>query len=142
MHKTILIVTIVLFTGSSGLLAQKKLVWPVLQMTTYTSNNETGALKPKFPAVLTSQFENQEVTISGYLIPIDVVEKRYALSKNPFSACFFCGNAGPETVIELQFKDAPGRFATDKYVVIKGILRLNRQGSELFFTLKNAVFYG
>lgn len=142
MHKYLLSIFTFLLLSANGLFAQKKLVWQVLEMTTYQTNSQTGAMEPQFPMVLTSQFENQEVAISGYLIPIDVAEKRYALSKNPFSSCFFCGNAGPETVIELQFKEEPGRFATDKYVVLKGLLRLNRKGSKLFYTLQNAQFHG
>lgn len=142
MHKYLFTIAMIFLTCLSELHAQKKLVWPVLGMTTYSTNTQTGALEPHFPAVLSSQFENQEVTISGYLIPIDVADKRYALSKNPFSSCFFCGNAGPETVIELQFKEEPGRFATDKYVMMKGILQLNRKGSKLFYTLQNAQFHG
>jgi len=131
------------FLGLSGHLpAQKSLVWQVLSLTTYQTHPESGELIPNFPAVLVRQYEGQEVSISGYLIPIDVAEKRYALSQNPYSACFFCGNAGPETVMELEFKEEPGRFATDQYVVLKGTLKLNRRGSRLFFSLVNAEFHG
>lgn len=127
---------------SLSMMGQKSLVWPVLGMTTYNEDRETGMLKPKFPPTLVSQYEGEEVIISGYLIPIDVEAKQYALSKNPFSSCFFCGNAGPETVVELRFAKDPGRFATDKFLPIKGILQLNRYGSSLFFTLKNAEVAG
>ena len=112
-------------------------------MTTYTNDFEAGGtLIPKFPPILESQYEGQEVTISGYLIPIDVEANTYALSKNPFTSCFFCGNAGPETVIELKFDKSPGRFATDTYVMIKGVLKLNRHGNALFFTLTHASLHG
>jgi hypothetical protein len=121
---------------------QKTLVWPVLSMTTYNENPTTGQLEPEFPSVLVSQYEGQEVLVTGYLIPVDVEANRYALSKNPFASCFFCGNAGPETVVELKFAEDPGRFATDKYLPIKGTLILNRKGSQLFFTLKNAQVAG
>ena len=141
MHRFLLSLTICI-TVTAALQAQKSLVWPVLTMTTYNEDPMTGKLVPKFPAVLVSQFEGQEVVVSGYLIPVDVEAKRYALSKNPFSSCFFCGNAGPETVIELKFANDPGRFATDKYLPISGELQLNRNGSELFFTLKNAKVAG
>ncbi|MDZ7845758.1 MAG: hypothetical protein U5L96_02695 [Owenweeksia sp.] len=97
---------------------------------------------PKFPAVLQTQFENREVAIAGYLIPIDIEAQKYALSKNPFTSCFFCGGAGPETVIELRFAEPPGRFATDEYLMIKGNLHLNRSGSGLFFILNDAEIHG
>ena len=125
--------------------AQKPLVWEVLGMTTYTNNfddAEGGQTIPNFPPVLITQFEGEEVAISGYLIPVDVAANTYALSKNPFTACFFCGNAGPETVIELKFDKSPGRFATDTFTMIKGILQLNRDGYGLFFTIKHASLHG
>jgi hypothetical protein len=122
--------------------AQKNLVWPVLAMTNYDQDPVSGLFNPKFPSILSSNYEGQEVIISGYLIPLDVAANTYALSKNPFSACFFCGNAGPETVVELKFKNDPGRFATDKFVPITGELRLNRNGQGLFFTIVNAQIEG
>lgn len=127
---------------SFSLLGQKNLAWPVLAMTNYEQDPMSGLYSPKFPGILEDQYEGEEVIIAGYLIPVDVEANTYALSKNPFSACFFCGNAGPETVIELKFSQDPGRFATDKYLPIKGILRLNRNGSGLFFTLENAEISG
>lgn len=123
-------------------IAQKTLAWPILAMTNYDQDPQTGTYYPKFPSILEKQFEGEEVLITGYLIPIDVEANSYALSKNPFSACFFCGNAGPETVIELRFEEDPGRFATDKYLPIVGELKLNRNGSGLFFTLQNARISG
>ncbi len=117
--------------------AQKPLVWQLLEMTTYQNDfeGESARTIPNFPSVLVSRFEGQEVTISGYLIPVDIEAKKYALSKNPLSSCFFCGGAGPETVVELNFMEEPGRFATDKYVKANGILQLNRSGYGLFYTL-------
>lgn len=123
--------------------AQKPLVWEILGLTTYTnSQEEDGSLVPNFPPLLMSQYDGEEVTISGYLVPIDVAANKYALSKNPFSSCFFCGNAGPETVIELKFEKDPGRFVTDEYLMIKGVLQLNFHGNGLFFTIKKASLHG
>jgi len=137
MHKFILSL---LLLASFGVQAQKQLVWPVLGLTTYDIHEEgiQTSYHPKFPNILVDQFEGKEVIIAGYLIPMDVEAQRYALSENPFSSCFFCGNAGPETVMELRFDEDPGRFATDKYVSVKGTLRLVRDGSGLFFILENA----
>lgn len=140
MHKYLLLAVSTLFAFT--ICAQKTLVWPVLGMTTYNEDPQTNVLIPKFPPSLVEGYEGQEVIITGYLIPVDVAANRYALSKNPFSSCFFCGNAGPETVIELQFAKDPGRFATDQYLPIQGVLQLNRRGFELFFTLKNAKIAG
>ena len=65
------------------------------------------------------------------------------ISMNPFSSCFFCGNAGPETVIELIFKDPQSKFLTDQFILVKGILRLNRYSTGgFFYTLENAENHG
>ena len=40
------------------------------------------------------------------------------------AACFFCGGAGPETIIEVYFKDTPP-FKTDQGIEITGVLELN-----------------
>lgn len=46
--------------------------------------------------------DGKEVTISGYVIPLDALGLTYALSRTSFASCFFCGQAGPETVMELR----------------------------------------
>ncbi|MEO1216182.1 MAG: DUF3299 domain-containing protein [Bacteroidota bacterium] len=67
--------------------------------------------------------ENKEVQISGYIIPIE--PQRYILSENPFSSCFFCGGAGPETVLELEMKSYDKTYFTDQYLSFKGVFKLN-----------------
>jgi hypothetical protein len=47
------------------------------------------------------------------------------LSKVPYSACFFCGGAGPESVVEVYFTDKHPRFKADQVIKVTGILRLN-----------------
>lgn len=134
-----------LLLGGLSLSGQKTLVWQLLEMTTYKIINESefkSTYVPDFPAILEAQYANQEVVIAGYLIPVDIEAQKYALSKNPFTSCFFCGGAGPETVIELRFEEPPGRFATDEFLMIKGQLRLNRSGNGLFFILENAEIHG
>lgn len=82
--------------------------------------------------------EGKEVSISGYVIPLDV--KVFALSQNPYAACFFCGAAGPETIIELQLKpEAIKRYKMDQWMTFKGILRLNDSDVRHFnYILENA----
>lgn len=66
------------------------------------------------------------VEIKGYIIPIDVEAGFYVLSANPFASCFFCGNAGPESVVELQFEDKLSKtYTTDEIATFQGRLKLN-----------------
>ncbi|MBK8042719.1 MAG: DUF3299 domain-containing protein [Haliscomenobacter sp.] len=84
-------------------------------------------------------YEGKEVHISGYVIPLDV--RVYALSKNPYAACFFCGAAGPETIVELQIgPDGAKRYKMDQWMTFKGILRLNDSDVSHFnYILEKAV---
>ena len=87
------------------------------------------------------ELEGEEVMVMGYLIPLDALGETYALSKNPFSACFFCGAAGPETVVELRVKaEYVRRYQTDERRAFRGRLQLNESSLEQFnYVLINAV---
>lgn len=66
---------------------------------------------------------NKQVLIKGYLVPVD--KTTWALSKNTYAACFFCGKAGPETVIGLTFKGDPGKLKMDANATVTGKFILN-----------------
>jgi len=66
---------------------------------------------------------NKQVIIRGYLVPVD--KTTWALSKNTYAACFFCGKAGPETVIGLTFKGDPGKLKMDANALVTGKFILN-----------------
>ena len=87
------------------------------------------------------ELEGEEVMGMGYLIPLDALGETYALSKNPFSACFFCGAAGPETVVELRVKaEYVRRYQTDERRAFRGRLQLNESSLEQFnYVLIDAV---
>ncbi|HBK83497.1 MAG TPA: hypothetical protein DDZ41_07850, partial [Flavobacterium sp.] len=68
------------------------------------------------------------VVIKGFIIPID--SKNYAISKNVFAACFFCGKSGPETLAGIQFKGSLPKLNTDQYVTLKGTFRYNETDIE------------
>ncbi|MGN7719842.1 hypothetical protein [Chitinophaga sp. 22620] len=83
------------------------------------------------------------IAISGYVIPVDVKGGMYVLSANPNSSCFFCGGAGPETIMNLKFRSGKPEFETDDYVKFKGRLRLNEKNIyELYYNLEDAVLIG
>lgn len=81
--------------------------------------------KPEFgPQVLAAESEN--VYITGYVIPVDLDEDFYVLSRYPFANCFFCGGAGPESVVDLRFLESDHRaYQTDDRLTFHGNLRLN-----------------
>jgi hypothetical protein len=65
------------------------------------------------------------VEIKGYIIPTDGYKSHteFILSAFPYNMCFFCGGAGPETVMEIYAK-SPIKF-TSEAVTIRGKLELN-----------------
>lgn len=69
--------------------------------------------------------EGKEVTIKGYIIPVEGYKshKEFIFSAYPYNMCFFCGGAGPETVMEV-FSKEPIEY-TAEAVTIKGKLELN-----------------
>ena len=81
--------------------------------------------KPIF-GPLVKELEGGKFYITGYVIPVDIDEDFYVLSRYPFANCFFCGGAGPETVIDLQFEGhSPREYATDERLSFAGELKLN-----------------
>ena len=90
-----------------------------------------------------SMFEGKEVKITGYMIPLDGMGVSYVLSRNPNATCFFCGGAGPETVVELELlPSAIGKYKLDDFRTFKGILQLNTKNIDhLTYVLKEAEPY-
>jgi len=69
--------------------------------------------------------EGKEVTIKGYIIPVEGYKshKEFIFSAFPYNMCFFCGGAGPETVMEV-FASEEIEYSAEA-VTIKGKLELN-----------------
>ncbi|WP_164490017.1 DUF3299 domain-containing protein [Runella sp. SP2] len=81
-------------------------------------------LYPTFGKSL-KELEGKTVSISGYVIPMDTEGEYYVVSKYPMAQCFFCGGAGPETIVMLNFKKKPRRMRTDEKRCFTGRIRLN-----------------
>ena len=92
---------------------------------------------PVFSARLQS-YHGKEIMLEGYLIPLsETGAASYMFSKLPFNVCYFCGGAGPETVVELQ-TSKPIDF-TSKRIACRGILLLNSKDPDHhIFILQNA----
>jgi hypothetical protein len=84
--------------------------------------------------------KDKQIQITGYMIPIDIETNYYVLSSNPYASCFFCGGAGPESVMSIKFKGKNKRFDTDDRVTLVGRLDLNKDNlEELNYILQEAV---
>jgi hypothetical protein len=111
------------------LLAQhRKIDWDLLAKVEwsekYSKEHDEMFYYPKFGKEVLAM-NGQLVQIKGYVIPVDVETGYFVLSANPFASCFFCGQAGPESILELQLKEGGKKFKTDDVRTFKGTLRLN-----------------
>ncbi|HMQ50178.1 MAG TPA: hypothetical protein PKA00_19750 [Saprospiraceae bacterium] len=110
--------------------------WPTLAKVSfndqYNEELETYISYPLFSAEVQA-LDGQEVIVNGYVIPLEETgEDILVLSAFPFSSCFFCGGAGPESVMDIKLKN-PGdkRYKTDQITRFRGKLRLN--DSDLYY---------
>lgn len=119
-------------------------LWVLFSKTRFTErlNRELSMyfLYPSFPDELKA-IDGQEITLSGFYIPLDFEDDRtIIISKYPMAQCFFCGGAGSESVAVAYLQGKPGkRFKTDQIIKVKGILTLNEKDvDELNFIIKHA----
>lgn len=69
-------------------------------------------------------FNGKRITLKGYILPAgEVGSTRYMFSSQPFNLCYFCGAAGPETVVELDTREKI--LFSSKPMTIAGTLALN-----------------
>lgn len=123
MRKLVIILLSLFFSESYG---QERDFWQILSEVSYESKtkNDLETDSPKFSKRLQS-FDGKKIILKGYLIPLSEFggKDEYMLSSLPFNTCFFCGGAGPETVVELQVKQSV-KF-TSARITVEGILVLN-----------------
>ncbi len=104
--------------------AKDTLNWKLLGVIKFVKKPHKEYGEVNYPVVnpKLKSLNRKKVVMSGYIVPID--NTNYALSKNVFAACFFCGKAGPETIMGLKFRN-PKRYKTDQYVTVEGVFRVN-----------------
>jgi hypothetical protein len=85
------------------------------------------------------ELEAKEVIISGYIVPVEGYKSHneFVFSAYPYNMCFFCGGAGPETVMEVTSLE-PVKYSTER-IVLKGKLLLNKDNiNRLMYILIDA----
>mgnify|MGYP003452968553 FL=1 len=109
---------------------QDTLTWKQLSVIRFVSKKHPTYGEISFPVVNDNlkKLGNKKVVIKGFIVPID--SKNYAISKNVFASCFFCGKAGPETIAGLKFKGNLPKLKTDQYVTVQGVFRYNEDNAD------------
>ena len=126
-NKLILSFTFVLiFIGN--IFSQNIITWELLKNVEFdeiwSEEFQAYYMVPKFSESV-KEMDGKQVQIRGFIIPVDIVQDYYVLSANPYSSCFFCGQAGPESVIEIQMIKKYEGLRMDQVITYKGTLRLN-----------------
>jgi hypothetical protein len=119
------------YTSSKNVfLAADTLTWKLLGEIKYLKKKHASYGEVDFPVINTKlkKLAKKTIVMSGFIVPID--NKNYALSKNVFASCFFCGKSGPETIMGIKFKGATPKLKTDTYLTIKGTFRPNEDDVE------------
>ena len=138
------IIAIVAILGIAALQpaqAQDK-VWKTLSKITFKKEyNEMMGFKVDVPVFSeeVKALEGKEVTIRGYIIPVEGYKghKEFIFSAYPYNMCFFCGGAGPETVMEV-FADESIEYTAEP-ITIRGKLELNSDDiNRLIYAMKGA----
>ncbi|MDF9799596.1 hypothetical protein OKW21_004859 [Catalinimonas alkaloidigena] len=83
--------------------------------------------------------DGKTITVEGYMIPYEVYlgPKYFILSSLPIAACFFCGGAGPETVMEVFTQESVE--LTNETIKVRGRLELNPDDPDrMMYILKDA----
>ena len=126
-NKIILVITISLFF-INNIFSQNIITWELLKNVEFdeiwSEEFQAYYMVPKFSESV-KEIDGKEVQIRGFIIPVDIVQDYYVLSANPYSSCFFCGQAGPESVMEIQMIKKYEGLRMDQVITYKGTLKLN-----------------
>ncbi len=96
-------------------------------------------LFPKFPNAI-KQLAGKVVDVKGYVVPIDKRGEIIALSANPYDACFFCGKAGPASVMTVKLRTKNPSLKLDQFLTFRGKLKLNDSDfKEFYYIMEDAV---
>ncbi len=143
MKKILLFVVLAVFTNTLFAQGDAANVWKTLGKITFKKEyDEMMGFKVDVPVFSqdVKNLEGKEVTLKGYIIPVEDYggQKEFVFSAFPYNMCFFCGGAGPETVMKVSAaEEIP---YTAEAITIKGKLMLNSTDrNELMYALSDVV---
>lgn len=138
---SIVLTSFVLLSFTQSIEKAKIVTWDDLShvgyVHSYSIPNNTNYKKPVFSRDIL-RLHNQEIQITGYVIPMDANHQRYFLSALPNSSCYFCGAAESHSVMVLNLKDLPQNYKMDEYLTFQGTLRTHTEMENLPYSLENA----
>lgn len=136
-----LILISVLFLSSLHTEAQQENFWHTLAQVSFKNGKDKNGYDAEVPifSKYLKSCNGKKISIKGYVIPLEEVggSGKFMLSSLPFNLCYFCGAAGPETVVEVETKETI-KFSS-KQIMLEGIIVLNETDPDHhIYILKNA----
>lgn len=134
--------TLLFSAGQEAMAQSSNNLWSTLAKITFKKEyDEMLGFKVDVPVFSEEirAMEGKEVTIKGYIIPVEGYKshKEFIFSAFPYNMCFFCGGAGPETVMEV-FSKEPVKYSAEA-VTLRGKLELNATDiNRLMYALNDA----
>lgn len=124
--------------------AQEENIWRKLSIVKFDKRiadaDHHVAREPRYMPLMRS-LDGTEIIVKGYIIPLTgkVAQTEFMFSAYPYDMCFFCGKAGPETVMEVFAKDDQPVDYSDKSMTLKGIFRFRSSDvNDIMFKLEDA----
>jgi hypothetical protein len=128
MKEKVILLTTFFIMFMSHFFSQNIITWELLKDVEFdeiwSEEFQAYYMVPKFSNSV-KEMDGKEVQIRGFIIPVDIVQDYYVLSANPYSSCFFCGQAGPESVMEIQMIKKYEGLRMDQVITFQGTLKLN-----------------
>ena len=140
--KQLLFLCLFAVMATPTLTAQDTNLWKTLSKITYEKKfDDLLGFKVDVPVFSEGikELDGEIVEVSGYIVPVEGYKSHseFVFSAYPYNMCFFCGGAGPETVMEVTSTE-PVKYTTDK-VRLRGKLALNNDDiNRLMYVLTDA----
>ncbi len=82
----------------------------------------------------------KEVTLNGYYLPYSKLDSVIIISRFPNAGCFFCGQAGIESVAMVELgRKSDNLYRMDQLIAVTGKLKLNANNiNKLAFVITDA----
>ncbi len=140
--RTLLLSLSLFLLAGTAVQAQDTNLWKTLSKITYEKKfDELLGFKVDVPVFSQDiqDLEGKVVEVSGYIVPVEGYKSHteFVFSAYPYNMCFFCGGAGPETVMEVTSVE-PIKYSTER-VKLRGKLTLNSDDiNRLMYVLTEA----
>ena len=139
----VLLASLLILVGTVSAQAETPSAWQTLGKVTFKKQfDDLLGFKIDIPVFSDDvrAIDGDVIELRGYIVPTQGYKSHneFVFSAFPYNMCFFCGGAGPETVIEVETSE-PVEYTAEP-IVIKGKLALNdKDPNRLMYAMTGAI---